>query len=115
VNGCGAWVESGKGMGLGGEVVCGGRNVGVGLGVAEGGGSGAVTRLKVEGQNLEGGGASPQSPQRVDAWAIVDQSGDEILEVTPLCMVSGLLEEGKKKTVDPSKWVMDRMKNLANL
>ena len=28
-------------------------------------------------------------------------------------MVSGLLEEGKKKTVDPSEWVMDRMKKFS--
>ncbi|GMY21577.1 65-kDa microtubule-associated protein 1 [Fagus crenata] len=104
VIGCGAWVESGMGTGLGGEVVCGGRNVGMGLGIDEGGDGGAVTRIDVEGQYWEWGGASPQSPQRVDAWAIVDHSGDEILEVSPLCMVSGLLEEGKNTTVDPSEW-----------
>jgi hypothetical protein len=63
MTGCGAWVESGMGMGLGGEVVYGGRNVGVGLGIDEGGCGGAVTRIDVEGQCLEGGGASPQSPQ----------------------------------------------------
>ncbi|GMY32258.1 hypothetical protein FCV25MIE_27500 [Fagus crenata] len=80
VIGCGAWVESGMGTGLGGEVVYGGRNVGMGLGIDEGGCGGAVTRIDVEGQYWEGGGASPQSPQRVDAWAIVDHSGDEILE-----------------------------------
>ena len=62
---------------------------------------------------MEGGGASPQSPQRVDAWAIVDHSDDEILEVSPLCMVSGLLEEGKNTTVDPSEWVMDWMKKFS--
>uniref|UniRef100_A0A2N9I908 Reverse transcriptase domain-containing protein n=1 Tax=Fagus sylvatica TaxID=28930 RepID=A0A2N9I908_FAGSY len=91
MTGCGAWVES---VGWGG---CGG----------------AVTRIDVEGQYLEGGGASPQSPQRVDAWAIMDHSGDEILEVSPLCMVSGLLEEGKNTTVDRSEWVMDRMKKFS--
>jgi hypothetical protein len=49
----------------------------------------------------------------VDAWAIMDHSGDEILEVSPLCMVSGLLEEGKNTTVDRSEWVMDRMKKFS--
>ena len=43
VTGCGAWVESGMGMGLGGKVICGGRNVGVGLGIDKGGCGGAVT------------------------------------------------------------------------
>ncbi len=85
----------------------------MGLGVDEGGCGGAVTWIDVEGQNLEGGGASPQSPERVDDWAIVDHSGDEILEVSPLCMVSRLLEESKNKTVDPSEWVMDRMKKFS--
>ncbi len=112
VIGCGAWVESGMGTGLGGEVVCGGQNIGMGLGIDEGGCGGALTRIDIEGQYWEGGGASPQSPQRVDAWATVDHSGEEILEVSPLCMVSGLLEVGKNTTMDPSEWVMDRIKKF---
>ena len=62
---------------------------------------------------MERGRSSSQSPQREDAWAIVDQSGEEILEVTPLCMVSGLLDEGKNKAVDSFEWVMDRMKKFS--
>ena len=115
VIGVGARIEIGRVMGLVGEVVCGGWNIGVGLGFDDGGCRGDVTRIWVEGQCLERGGSSLQLSQREDAWAIVDQSDEEILEVTLLCMVSGLLEEGKTKAVDPSKWVMDRMKNLANL
>uniref|UniRef100_A0A2N9EXD0 Reverse transcriptase domain-containing protein n=1 Tax=Fagus sylvatica TaxID=28930 RepID=A0A2N9EXD0_FAGSY len=78
----------------------------------QGGCGGAVTRIDIEGQYWEGGGASPQSPKRVDAWATVDHSGEEILEVSPLCMVSGLLEVGKNTTMDPSEWVMDRIKKF---
>ena len=44
---------------------------------------------------------------------MVDHGGDEILEVTPLRMVSGLIEEGKNQTLDPSEWVMDRMKKFS--
>jgi hypothetical protein len=73
------------------------------VGFDEGGCSGGASRLVR-------GGSVPKSEA---AWAMVAQGGEEILEVTPLCMVSGLLEEGKTKAVDPSEWVMDRMKKFS--
>jgi hypothetical protein len=113
VKGYGDRGEFGGVMGLTREIISGGWDVGECLGVAEGGCNGGLTGIGVEEQYLEWGGSLPQSPQREDACAIVTQSGEEILEVTPLRMVSGLLEEGKNKAVDPSEWVMDRMKKFS--
>jgi hypothetical protein len=80
---CGVWEDDGEDLGLAeGESRAGERSV-----VIAGWGSdwdGLVT-------------------QREEAWAMVDHGGDDILEVTPLRMVSSLIEEGKQKTMDPSE------------
>lgn len=34
-------------------------------------------------------------PQREEDWAMVAHGGDDILEVTPIHMVFGLIEKGK--------------------
>ena len=92
---CGAWEDDGEKLVFdGGESCVGEKSLVIGGWRSEWDGSG---------------------PQREEEWAKVDHGGDDTLDVTPIRMVSGLIEEGKKKIRHPSDWVMEQMKNLANL